>query len=86
MLYLFAAKGLEKMKDDDIEKLLDSMKEEFKLIYQAEQEKKKEIAEKAAMTRLHTTFTKFNEAINEYKGKGKNLGISFLKNFQYPVG
>ena len=53
------------MKDDDIEKLFESMKEEFKLIYQAEQEKKKKTAEKAARTRLHTTVAKFNEAIEE---------------------
>ena len=51
ILYLFvviAEKGIAKMKEDDIEKLFESMKEEFKLIYRAEQEKKKEIAEKEA--------------------------------------
>jgi len=63
MLYLFviAEKGLAKMKGDDIEKLFESMKEEFKLIYQAEQEKKKKTAEKAARTRLHTAVAKYNE-------------------------
>ena len=53
------------MKDDDIEKLFVSMKEEFKLIYRAEQEKKKEIAEKAAKTRLHTAVAKYNEVREE---------------------
>ena len=57
-----AEKGIAKMKDDDIEKLFESMKEEFKLIYRKEQEKKKETAEKAARTRLHTTVAKYNEA------------------------
>ena len=64
MLYLFvviAEKGIAKMKDDDIEKLFESMKEEFKLIYRKEQEKKKETAEKAARTRLHTAVAKYNE-------------------------
>ena len=84
MLYLFVEKGLAKMKDDDIENLLESMKEEFILIYQTEQEKRKETAEKAAMTRLHTTVTKFNDAINEYKGKGKKLGYIFHKKLPVP--
>ena len=57
-----AEKGIAKMKDDDIEKLFESMKEEFKLIYRKEQEKKKETAEKAARTRLHTAVAKYNEA------------------------
>lgn len=71
MLYLFAGKGLAKMKDDDIEQLFECMNEELKLINQRHQEKKKETAEKAAMTRLHTNVTKFNEAINECKRKGQ---------------
>jgi len=68
---LFAGKGLAKMKDDDIEQLFECMNEELKLINQRHQEKKKETAEKAAMTRLHTNVTKFNEAINECKRKGQ---------------
>ena len=53
------------MKDDDIEKLFGSMNEEFKLIYRAEQEKKKEIAEKRSMTLLRNGITKFYEGIEE---------------------
>ena len=68
---MFAGKGLAKMKDDDIEQLFECMNEELKLINQKHQEKKKETAEKAAMTRLHTAVAKFNEAINECKRKGQ---------------
>ena len=70
MLYLFvviAEKGIAKMKEDDIEKLFESMKEEFKLIYRAEQEKKKEIAEKRSMTLLRNGIAKFYEGIEEQR-------------------
>lgn len=68
---MFAGKGLAKMKDDDIEQLFKCMNEELKLINQKHQEKKKETAEKARMTRLHTDVAKFNEAINKCKRKGQ---------------
>ena len=53
------------MKDDDIEKLFGSMNEEFKLIYQKEQERKKEIAEKRSMTLLRNGIAKYNEVREE---------------------
>ena len=62
---MFAGKGLAKMKDDDIEKLFVSMNEEFKLIYQKEQERKKEIAEKRSMTLLRNGIAKYYEVREE---------------------
>jgi len=53
------------MKDDDIEKLFGSMNEEFKLIYQKEQERKKEIAEKRSMTLLRNGIAKYNDVREE---------------------
>ena len=77
-------KSLEKMKDDDIEKLFGSideelfgsMNEEFKLIYQKEQERKKEIAEKRSMTLLRNEIAKYNEVREERRKatEGRSFG------------
>ena len=86
-------KSLEKMKDDDIEKLFGSideelfgsMNEEFKLIYQKEQERKKEIAEKRSMTLLRNEIAKYNE-VREERCKameGRSFGSELYAHYLY---
>ena len=86
-------KSLEKMKDDDIEKLFGrtdeelfgSMNEEFKLIYQKEQERKKEIAEKRSMTLLRNEIAKYNEVREERRKamEGRSFGGELYAHYLY---
>ena len=80
-----AEKGLAKMKDDDIEKLFGSMNEEFKLIYQKEQERKKEIAEKRSMTLLRNEIAKYNEVREERRKamEGRSFGGELYAHYLY---